>query len=91
MDRRLFLRGLMGAPLALAALAAGGGGAVAAPLPITRDAIDAALPAAVGAGAAPDGTPILLAQRRRRYRQVCRVYRDRWGRRFRRCRWVRVR
>ncbi len=90
MDRRLFLRGLIGAPLAVAALAAGGSGAVAAPLSFTRDAVEAA-PEVAGAGAAPDGTPILPAQRRRRYRQVCRVYRDRWGRRFRRCRWVRVR
>jgi hypothetical protein len=56
--------------------------------------------------AAPDGTPVDPAQywrrRRRRYwrrrrrrawrrRRVCRVYRNRWGRRVRRCRVVRVR
>lgn len=39
----------------------------------------------------PDGTPVELAQyrgRRRRRRQVCRVRRNRYGRRVRVCRWV---
>jgi hypothetical protein len=92
MDRRSFvvsLGGLLASGTVFAGIARQ---ARAMPLitgPVPVDTPSPAPPDAFGAGAG-ESADIDFAQyrRRRRRRRVCRVTRDRWGRRVRRCRWV---
>lgn len=96
MDRRTFILGLL-------AVAAGSSAtlvaAEAAATPSAQASCSLPAEAAVeeGSTAAPDGLPVEYSQyhrrsthrhHRHRRRQVCRVHRDRWGRRVRRCHWV---
>lgn len=99
MERRSFILGLV----AIAAGSALSALPTEAKEPQSTQALDASLNP-VEEQTLPDGTPLDWAQhrdrhwnnhhrrhprhRRRHRRQVCRVHRDRFGRRIRRCHWV---